>query len=113
MDAGHEYEPPSHNVWVETAASPEFVLLKRRLFRFLVPATGFVVVVYLGFVFLTSFAQDLIAEKIGRVPVVLLALMGLIVMTFVLATMYNRYAARQLDPLAAWIRDQVEEDDRP
>lgn len=110
MEANHEGEPSSRNVWVEAAATPEFTLLKKRLFRFLVPATGFVVIVYLGFVFLTSFAQDELARKVGGVPIVLFALMGLIVMTFVLATLYNRYAARRLDPLAARIRDQLEDD---
>jgi uncharacterized membrane protein (DUF485 family) len=90
--------------------SPEFVLLRRRLRRFVFPMTAAFLLWYLAYVLLASYARALMATPVlGGVTLGLVIGLAQFVSTFALTAGYVRYAQRRLDPLAAQIREQVEE----
>ena len=98
----------SRDVWVSTAATPEFVLLRRRLVRFILPATAVFLAWFLCYLVLNAWYKDLLSARIAGIPVVLLFAFGQFVSTFAMTTAYNRYAERRLDPIAAELRDRLE-----
>jgi uncharacterized membrane protein (DUF485 family) len=90
--------------------SPEFVLLRRRLRRFVFPTTAAFLLWYLAYVLLASYARDLMATPVlGGITLGLVIGLAQFVSTFTVTACYVRYAQRRLDPLAAQIREQVEE----
>lgn len=97
------------DIWLEAAATPDFVLLRRRLLRFVVPvAIGVLgwLFVYLG---IAAFAPGVVRLKVvGPVTVNLALALGQFVSTFGITFAYLRYAKRQLDPLADRIRERLE-----
>jgi uncharacterized membrane protein (DUF485 family) len=80
--------------------SPEFQELVRARRRFVVPATVFYLVWYLGFVLLCGYAPDFMGESVyeGLTVGYVLAL-SQFVMTAMLGVMYLRRANRVWDPL--------------
>jgi uncharacterized membrane protein (DUF485 family) len=87
--------------WRAIEASPEFQELVRRRRAFVVPATIFYLSWYMGFILLTAYAKDFMAERVyqGLTVGYCLALTQF-VMVFVLGIMYLRRAERVFDPLA-------------
>lgn len=98
-----------HNVWVAAADSPEFGELRRRLLRFLLPATAGFLLWFFFFIALNAWAPELMAYKVvGDLTLVLVLAVGQFVSTFAITVAYVRYADRRLDPLADQIRGRLE-----
>lgn len=88
--------------WQAIEASPEFQELVTRRRSFVLPATIFFLVWYMGFILLTAYSQDLMSERVyeGLTVGYCLALTQF-VMVLVLGLMYLSRSAKVYDPLAA------------
>src|SRR5436309_2249207 len=86
-------------------ADPEFRQLRRRLRLFVLPvALGFMGW-YMVFVLLSAYAHDFVARPVfGNTNVGILLGLAQFVTTAGITYAYNRYADRQLDPLADSLR---------
>jgi uncharacterized membrane protein (DUF485 family) len=101
--------PPEPVDWVEVQSSPEFVALRRRLRNFVFPMTALFLLWYLLYVFLAGYAHDFMSTKLlGNINVALVLGVLQFVSTFVITTVYVRYANRRLDPAADRIRHDLE-----
>jgi uncharacterized membrane protein (DUF485 family) len=90
-------------------ATPEFAELRRKLRRFVFPMSAVFLVWYLIYVLLASFAPAFMATPVfGNVNIGLIIGLLQFVTTFVITTLYVRYANRNLDPAAEKIREQIE-----
>ncbi|HVL94965.1 MAG TPA: DUF485 domain-containing protein [Solirubrobacteraceae bacterium] len=99
--AGGAADGPQQQVdWEAIERSPEFQELVKRRRKFVVPATIFFLVWYLGFILLAGYAESFMAERIyqGLTVGYVLALTQFL-MVWVLAWMYLRKADREFDPL--------------
>ena len=87
--------------WEAIEHSPEFQELVTRKRRFVIPATIFFLAYYMGFILLTGYAEDFMAERVyeGLTVGYCLALTQF-VMVFVLGIWYLRRASAEFDPLA-------------
>jgi uncharacterized membrane protein (DUF485 family) len=87
--------------WEAVEHSPEFQELVTRRRRFVVPATIFFLAYYMGFILLTGYAEDFMAERVyeGLTVGYCLALTQFL-MVFVLGIWYLRKSSRDFDPLA-------------
>lgn len=98
--AGSNYE--------QVQASPEFKALRRRLRRFVFPMSALFLCWYLAYVLLASYAKPFMAIKLaGNITVGLVLGLLQFVSTFVITTLYVRFARRAVDPAAAEIRARV------
>ncbi|MDP1847867.1 MAG: DUF485 domain-containing protein [Solirubrobacteraceae bacterium] len=88
--------------WDAVEQSPEFKELVAARRRFVLPATIFFLSWYIGFILLTGYAPDFMAESVyqGLTVGYCLALTQF-VMVFALGYMYLRRADKVYDPLAA------------
>ena len=94
--------------WEAVERSPEFQELVSRRRRFVVPATIFFLVWYLGFILLAGYAPDFMGESIYEGFTVGYALaLTQFVMVWVLAGWYLRKADREFDPLEARARERA------
>jgi uncharacterized membrane protein (DUF485 family) len=94
--------------WERAENSPEFQELVTRRRRFVVPATIFFLVWFLGFILLAGYAQDFMGERItGGLTVGYVLALTQFVMVWVLAFVYIRTAARVYDPLAKRAADEA------
>ena len=101
---------PETEDWAKVQASPEFVKLRARLRRFVFPMTGLFLVWYLVYVLLADYAPALMSTRVvGNVNVALVLGLLQFVSTFVITTVYVRYANRHLDPAAEAIRARLED----
>jgi uncharacterized membrane protein (DUF485 family) len=92
-------------------AGPEFTELRRRMRLFVFPVTAVFLLWYLAYVLLASYARDLMATPVyGAVNLGLVIGLAQFASTFAITAAYVRYARRRLDPLAAQIREGVEND---
>ena len=102
-------ERSTGTVYEQMQATPEFVDLRRKLRRFVFPMSAVFLIWYLLYVLLASFAPAFMAIKvIGNINVGLIIGLLQFVTTFVITTVYVRYANRHLDPAAERIREQIE-----
>jgi uncharacterized membrane protein (DUF485 family) len=89
-------------------ASPEFRALRRRLRRFVFPMSALFLGWYLTYVLLASYAKPFMATKLaGNITVGLVLGLLQFVSTFVITTLYVRFARRSVDPAAAAIRARM------
>ena len=90
--------------WNAVEQSPEFKELVAARRKFVLPATIFFLAWYIGFILLTGYAPDFMAESVyqGLTVGYCLALTQF-VMVFALGYMYLRRADRVYDPLAATV----------
>jgi uncharacterized membrane protein (DUF485 family) len=88
--------------WQAIEASPEFQELVKSRRAFVVPATIFFLVWYMGFIVLTAYAESFMSERVyeGLTVGYCLALTQF-VMVLVLGLMYLSRASKVYDPLAA------------
>lgn len=94
----------------QVQAGPEFRELRRRMRGFAFPMAAAFLLWYLAFVLLASYARELMAIPVlGAINLGLVIGLAQFVSTFALTAGYVRYAERRLDPLAARIREQVED----
>jgi uncharacterized membrane protein (DUF485 family) len=99
--AAESASPSTHRIdWQAVERAPEFQELVRRRRRFVLPATIFFLVWYLGFIVLAGYAPGFMGESIyeGFTVGYLLALTQF-VMVWWLATWYVRKSNREFDPL--------------
>jgi uncharacterized membrane protein (DUF485 family) len=102
-------ERSTGTVYEQMQATPEFADLRRRLRRFVFPMSVAFLVWYLVYVLLASYAPDFMAIKVfGNINIGLIIGLLQFVTTFVITTVYVRYANRHLDPAAEKIREQIE-----
>lgn len=95
-------------MYEQTQASPEFRLLRSRLRRFVFPMSALFLAWYLAYVLLASYARPFMAIKlVGNVNVGLALGLLQFVSTFVITTLYVRFARRDIDPAAAEIRRRM------
>lgn len=103
-DAGNPYE--------RMDASPEFAALRRRWRGFVFPMAALFLVWFLVYVLLSAYAPGVVNHTLGDTNITVGLILGLLqfVSTFVIATVYVRFADRALDPEAARLRAEVEEE---
>ena len=100
---------PPVDPWAAAYASVEFATLRNRLRGFVFPMAAFFLVWYFLYVLLAAFAPHFMAIKvIGNINVGLIFGLLQFVSTFAIATIYVRFANRNLDPVSSRIREQVE-----
>lgn len=89
--------------------SQTFQELRRKQRGFVFPVLIACMVWYFGYVLLAAYAKDFMATKvIGEVNVGLILGLLQFVTTFAVTTWYVRFANRDLDPIAAEIRTDIE-----
>lgn len=104
-------ERATKTIYEEVQASPEFVELRSRLRRFVFPMSAAFLVWYLAYVLLASFAPAFMAVKlVGNINVGLVIGLLQFVTTFLITTLYVRYANNHLDPAAEQLRLRIERD---
>jgi uncharacterized membrane protein (DUF485 family) len=80
-------------------AHPDFVRIRRRLTRFIFPATFVFLAWYLTYVLLAAYAADFMARRaFGSVTVGLLLGLSQFVMTVVIMLWYARFTRTKVDP---------------
>jgi len=98
----------SGSVYEQAQASPEFRALRGRLRRFVFPMSALFLGWYGAYVLLASYARPFMAIKLlGNINVGLALGLLQFVSTFVITTLYVRFARRDIDPAAAEIRRRM------
>ena len=106
-------ESPVPTVYQEVQRAPEFQELRRRLRQFVFPMSVAFLLWYLLYVLLASYAPEFMATELaGNITVGLVFGLLQFVSTFVITTVYVRYANQRLDPLASRLRETIEEGDQ-
>ncbi|QYN35864.1 DUF485 domain-containing protein [Pseudonocardia sp. DSM 110487] len=102
-------ERSTGTIYEQMQATPEFVELRRKLRRFVFPMSVAFLLWYLLYVLLASFAPAFMAIPVfGNINIGLIIGLLQFVTTFVITTVYVRYANRHLDPAAEKIRHEIE-----
>jgi uncharacterized membrane protein (DUF485 family) len=99
----------SASAYTEVHQSERFQELKRRHRSIVFPLTAVFLAWYFLYVLLADYAHDFMSHKLwGNINVGLV--MGLLqfVSTFAIAAIYVSFANKNLDPLAAELRDELE-----
>jgi uncharacterized membrane protein (DUF485 family) len=87
--------------YLEVQRSAEFAGLRRKLRNFVFPMTIAFFLWYALYVLLSAYARGFMAVKlVGNINVALLFGLLQFVTTFLIAWLYSRYAAKELDPVA-------------
>ena len=90
--------------------SAEFTELRKRFRSFVVPTTVAFLVWYFLYVLLSTYAPSLMETKVfGNINLGILLGLGQFVTTFLITQLYVRHAARSMDPIAAEMRDRLEQ----
>lgn len=90
---------------------PDFIRVRRRLLRFIFPASIAFLVWYLTYVLLAAYAHDLMATRVfGSVTVGLLLGLSQFVTTVVIMLWYARFTRTKVDPEIEELRRQAGED---
>jgi uncharacterized membrane protein (DUF485 family) len=94
--------------WERVERMPEFQELVARRRRFVLPATAFFLLWYLGFILLAGYAEDFMGSSVyeGLTVGYVLALTQFL-MVAVLGLWYLRYSERELDPLRAEVTERA------
>ncbi|MEU7818973.1 DUF485 domain-containing protein [Pseudonocardia sp. NPDC049154] len=96
-------------IYQQVQATPEFGDLRRRLRRFVFPMSALFLIWYLVYVLLASYAPAFMATRLaGNFTVGLLIGLLQFVSTFLITTLYVRFADRTLDPAAERLRHEIE-----
>jgi uncharacterized membrane protein (DUF485 family) len=102
-------EQSTGTIYEQIQASSEFAELRSKLRRFIFPMSAAFLIWYLLYVLLASYAPGFMAIKVlGNINIGLLFGLLQFVSTFVITTIYVRYANRHLDPAAAALRERIE-----
>jgi len=103
--AGH----PSSSAFQEVQASPEFAALRSKFRRFAFPMTAAFLIWYFAYVLLSTYAESFMNIRVfGNVSLGILLGLLQFVTTFLITWLYIRHANKNLDPLAAALRDKLE-----
>jgi uncharacterized membrane protein (DUF485 family) len=100
----------SSDPYAEMQASPEFAALRKRWRGFIFPMSALFLIWFLVYVLLSAYDHDLVNTTLGDTNITVGLLLGLLqfVSTFVIATVYVKFADRSLDPEAERLRAEVE-----
>lgn len=91
--------------------SEEFIRLRSRYLRFVVPTTVGFMLWYLLYVVCSNWAPGLMGTQVfGTINVALLFGLLQFLTTFGIAWVYARYSAREMDPIAASLLDDFEQE---
>lgn len=102
---------PSAEAFVAAQQSEEFGMLRRTFRGFAFPMFVAFLVWYLSYVLLSTYATGFMSTPvIGNLNVGLLFGLGQFLSTFLITWLYIRHATRSLDPIAAKIRTELEEE---
>ncbi len=102
-------ERSTGTIYEQVQASPEFADLRSRLRRFVFPMSAAFLAWYLLYVLLASYAPAFMSTKVaGNINIGLIFGLLQFVSTFVITTVYVRYANRNIDPAAERLRDRIE-----
>lgn len=102
-------ERSTGTVYEQVQASAEFADLRSRLRRFIFPMSAAFLAWYLLYVVLASYAPGFMAIKVGgNINVGLIIGLLQFVSTFVITTVYVRFANRHIDPAADRLRERIE-----
>lgn len=94
--------------YLEVADSPEFEALRRTFRRFVFPMSALFLAWYLVFVLLSNYAKDFMSTEVaGNIHLGLVIGLLQFVSTFVITTLYARWADRTFDPAAAELARRV------
>jgi uncharacterized membrane protein (DUF485 family) len=94
--------------YLEVADSPEFAALRQTFRRFVFPMSALFLAWYLLYVLLSIYATDFMGTKVfGNIHLGLIIGLLQFVSTFVITTMYARWADRRFDPAAAELARRV------
>lgn len=105
-------ERSTRTIYEEVQASSEFADLRSRLRKFVFPMSAAFLIWYLAYVLLASFAPGFMAIKlVGNINVGLVIGLLQFVTTFLITTLYVRYANNHLDPAAERLRRRIEGED--
>ncbi len=98
-----------HEVYERIASESDFAELRRRYRRFAFPATVAFMVWYITYVICNNWARDFMDTRvIGNINVAVVFGLLQFVSTFLIAYLYSRYSAKNLDPLASKLHDEFE-----
>ena len=99
----------SADAYTEVQSSERFQELRRKHRSFVFPVTAIFMAWYFLYVLLADYAHDFMAKEVfGNVNVGILLGLGQFASTFLITTLYVRYANKNLDPIAAEIRTELE-----
>lgn len=102
-------ERSTGTVYEQMQATPEFADLRSRLRRFIFPMSALFLAWYLLYVVLASYAPEFMAIKVvGNINVGLIIGLLQFVSTFVITTLYVRFANKHIDPAAEALRERIE-----
>lgn len=95
----------------EVQRSPEFAALRSRWRRFIFTMSAVFLVWFLAYVLLAAYAKSFMNTTLGDTNITVGLIFGLLqfISTFAIATIYVRYAEKNLDPEADRLRLKVEE----
>ncbi|BAL93254.1 hypothetical protein AMIS_80340 [Actinoplanes missouriensis 431] len=101
--------PASAERYLEVQRSEEFAQLRRKLRNFIFPTTIAFIVWYSLYVLLSAYARDFMSIKlIGNINVALVFGILQFVSTFAIAWYYARFAAKEIDPRADAVYQELE-----
>ncbi|BBH65358.1 membrane protein [Actinoplanes sp. OR16] len=101
--------PASAERYLEVQRSEEFAQLRHRLRRFIFPTTIAFIVWYSLYVLLSAYARDFMSIKLfGNINVALVFGILQFVSTFAIAWYYARFAAKEIDPRADAVYQELE-----
>ena len=102
-------ERSAGTIYQQVQATPEFRAFRSRLRRYVFPMTAVFLAWYLVYVGLASYAPGFMSIRVtGMITVGLLVGLAQFVSTFVITTLYVKFAEREIDGPAAEIRTRVE-----
>ncbi len=100
---------PTPEEFSAVAMSPEYIELRRRFTRFAFPMTAAFLIWYFAYVLLSVYARGFMATPIfGNVNLGILLGLLQFVTTFLITGLYIRHARKNLDPIAAKLRAELE-----
>lgn len=103
--------PEVQQAYERIHSSPEFAELRSNYLRFVVPMTAGFMIWYLLYVVCSNWAPGLMGTKVfGNINIALLFGLLQFATTFGIAWVYARYSARQMDPIAARLLDDFEQE---
>ncbi len=107
-----EVSTQQHEAYQRIHGSEKFALLRTRYRRFAFSATVAFMTWYLLYVLMSSFAVDFMDNLIvGNINIALVFGLLQFVTTFLLAFVYSKYAASQLDPISTDLLAEYDKED--
>jgi uncharacterized membrane protein (DUF485 family) len=107
----HDHARRHDPVYDELHASSDFAELRSRYRRFAFPATIAFLAWYLLYVVLSNWAHGFMSTQVvGHVNVALVFGLLQFVTTFVIAWLYARYMARDVDPIARSLEERYRQE---